>query len=542
MLQRLLVAVLFRRLHVARDVARFGFRRYRSRTAIIAGRRVLTYAELEDRVLRLADGLTERGVRKGDVLFALLPDGSEQIEVRLAAYEIGAVLAAFHSRHGLDVVLDAARMLRPRLFIHDPEVARAAALAVSEAVPVDLVALGPAGDYEALIRASDPRRATHRVSPDDVATLAFTSGTTGPPKALVTTHRAMLASLKMTVANVRVAPGRAEVFLLGIPLVGAGGGALLPTLLSGSAIVIPAAYDAGEFLRAIETHRVTRAFLTPSLLIDLLDHPDLPQHDLSSLRNVIYGTAPTPSAKLEEALARLGPILQQGYGLAEVLPPVSLLHMDEHLVGGQVAPRHILGSAGRIVPGVTVRIIDEHASDTAPGEIGEILIASPTAFSGYWERPDLTEQARHGAFVRTGDLGRIDEDGRLHVLARRADLIRRRGRVIYPRQVEDVLHDHPAVKEACLVGGEHDSLVMCVSLRRRWRRSGESGGLADELRGFLGERLEPPLVPDRFVVLDELPRSYLGKVLRSEVRALLSTGARETAPRQTTIHRVHGNS
>lgn len=523
-LRALVLHLYLRRFRVPRDLTRQAFRRYGERVALITPSGSLTYARLADRVYRLATGLAELEVRKGDRLFTLLPDDWEQIEVRLAAMELGAVQTAFHGAHAAELILEAAHAAQPRAFVYHPQLgADVAHRLVQELEGIRLLAVREGASYEALIGSSLPHQNTDPIMPSDVAALGFTSGTTGRPKALFVTHGTMITSLRLTALNVRITPSRQpQLTVLGIPLVGAGSGLVLPSLFTGGTIVIPTAYEAGEILRLIERHRATRTFLTPSLLIDLLDWPDLDQYDLSSLRNVIYGTASTPAAKIEEALRRFGPIFQQGYGMAEVLPPVSLLQREDHARNGQPAPRHVLSSVGRVVPEVQVRIVDEAEHPLPAGEVGQVLIASPTTFGGYWQRPDLTEQALREGWFRTGDYGYLDTEGWLHILDRKANLIRREGRVIYPRLVEEAIHDHPAVKEACLVDGGAQGVVLSISLRRAWRDRVASLAFAEELRAFLRGRIEDWQMPDRVRLYAELPRSYLCKVLHREVRASLS--------------------
>lgn len=520
-LRSMAVNLFLRRFKVPRDLVRFAFRRYGPRTALITPRGELTYAQLEDRVLRLATGWTALGVGKGDHVFTQLRDDWEQIEVRLAAYELGAVLTSFHEIYAAEKVLDLARLVQPRIFVFDPQVGAVAAERFAQELPdVSLLAAGER--YEYLIAANAPRRCSNRISPSDPAILGFTSGTTGQPKGLFATQGVAITSLRLTAINVHVTLDEETVYLQCIPLAGAGSGTVLPMLFSGAVTIIPPVYEAGETLRLLQVHRVTRTFMTPSLLIDILDRPDLDEYNLSALRNVIYGTAPMPAAKLEEAIRRFGPIFQQGYGMAEILPPVSLLQMEDHVRDGEPAPRSVLTSVGRVVPEVGVKIVDEQDRPVPTGEIGQVLINSPTTFTGYWRRPDLTEQALKDGWMHTDDLGYFDDAGWLHVLDRRADVIQRAGRVIYPRLVEEAIHDHPAIKEACLVNLGPEEMVMCVSLRRAWRGRADPHALEEGLGQFLAGRMESWQVPDRFQIFEELARSFLIKVLRPDVREALS--------------------
>ena len=507
------------RYRIPRDMTREAFRRYADRTALITPRGGLSFAELGRRVYALARGLEDLGIEKGGRAFTLLPDSREQVEARLACFESGLILTSFHTAHPRSAVLGAARTAPPDALIVDPRIGAETARALSLEHPgLTVLETGPGRNYEDLLDTAEAGPSQRPVHPRDPAALGFTSGTTGEPKALFTTHEVIVTSLKLTATNVSITPGQPDTFVLGIPLVGAGSGVVLPMLFSGSTLVIPEAYTAEAVLDAIRRHQATRTFVTPSLLIDFLDHPEA---DLGSLRNVIYGTAPMPAPKLEEAVRRWGPIFQQGYGMAEVLPPVSLLQMHDHGTRDRPAPREVLRSVGRVVPEVEVRIINPEGEDLPPGEVGEILIDSPTTFSGYWKSPELNRQVLRDGWYHTRDLGFLDQDGRLHVLGRRTDLIQRDGKTMYPLRVEEAAHDHPAVKEACLVTDPHGQvLTLAVSLRRTFREENR-GKLIKDLSRHLREKLPAGHSPDRVAVLEELPRSYLVKVLHREVRESL---------------------
>jgi len=518
--RKLLVKIYLSRYATPRKMIREAFSKYGSRTALIEPGGELRYQDLEQRVYSLAQSLELAGIAKGDRVFTFLPDGEEQIVIRLASFESGFILSSFHTSHSLRLVLEAARLTSPSAFIFDPSIGSIIAAALARENP-DLLLLPTGTDslYETAIANSPPLRSKRPISPEDPASLGFTSGTTGTPKALFTTHGVLTTSLKLTASNVSVTPGQQDRFVIGIPLVGAGSGSVLPMLFSGSVLIIPRSYTAEDILKAIEEHNATRTFLTPSLLIDLLD---MPSADLFSLRNIIYGTAPMPVPKLEEAIRRWGPIFQQGYGMAEVLPPVSLLQMHDHGSRQEPAPRNTLRSAGKVIPEVQVKIIDRFGEERPPGEAGEIIIKSPTTFSGYWKDTELNKNVLQDGWYFTRDLGTIDQGGWLHVLGRKADLIKRGQEQIFPLLVEESAHDHPGVKEACLVtdqpGGE---IILVVSLRREWKTRLNNSDLPDQLLEHMSKTIPDSQLPDQVLVWDELPRSYLEKILHREVRETL---------------------
>ena len=501
---------------IPRDMIREAFRRYPERTALVSERGRLTFAALKDRVYALSRGLEAQGIKKGDRVFTLLRDGWEQIEVRLASFDSGFILTQFHHEHPRSAILNAARMAEPQAFVVDPDIGQEMSRTLAQTFPeIEIIDAGPDSRYEKLQEDQTPRPSTHTIQPHDAAGLGFTSGTTGQPKALFTSHEVIVTSLKLTASNVSITPGQKDTFVLGIPLVGAGSGVVLPMLFSGSTLIIPRSYTSEHVMEAITTHRATRTFVTPSLLIDFLD---MPQADLSSLRNVIYGTAPMPVPKLEEALQHWGPIFQQGYGMAEVLPPVSLLQMDDHGTQENPAPRHILRSVGKIVPEVKVKIVDSRGKKVQPGERGEILIDSPTTFDGYWQSPELNQRVLRDGWFHTRDIGYIDPQGWLHVLGRTSDIIHHRGETIFPLLVEEIAHDHPAVKEACLVRDPHEGTnTLAVSLRSTHRQQ-DPGEMARDLLQHMADKCSGPQTPHQIAIFEELPRSYLVKVLHREVR------------------------
>lgn len=519
-IRTLFVKIYLSRYTTPREMIRDAFSKYGSRTALIDHSEKVSYLALEKQVNALAQGLELAGINKGDRVFTLLPDGKEQIVIRLASFESGFILSSFHASHSLGMVLEAARVAAPCAFIFHPSIGSRIAAALAQENPeILLLRTEPGGLYEYTIAANAPVRSERSILPEDPASLGFTSGTTGTPKALFTTHGVLTTSLKLTATNVSVTPGKLDRFVIGIPLVGAGSGAVLPMLFSGSILIIPRSYSARDIHTAIQEHNATRSFLTPSVLIDLLDMPDA---NLSTLRNIIYGTAPMPVPKLEEAIRCWGPIFQQGYGMAEVLPPVSLLQMHDHGTQDAPAPRDILRSAGKVIPEVQVKIVDPCGKEQPPGELGEIIINSPTTFSGYWNDSALNENILQNGWYFTRDLGYINQDGWLQVLGRKADLITRGQERIFPLLVEEAAHDHPGVKETCLVtdkpGGK---IILVVSLRRDWKIKLNDPNLPNQILEHMEKKLPESQIPDQVLVQDELPRSYLEKILHREVREKL---------------------
>lgn len=516
-LLRFVYKKMLQQFRVPRDVLHFAWKRYADRTALISPEGELTYRALRIRVLQLTAQWQACGAAKGDVCFVMLAHGADQVVANLAAMESGVVLSGAPRQGGEAALQQAIGLLAPKVMLYDPRFEELALMVQRLAPEVRLLEVSQLSAYAGPLQES-----RERILPDDLLNIGFTSGTTGAPKALAARHGTSLDSLKLVIENVELKKtATPDVALIGIPVAGAGSGLVMPTLLGGGAMLIPATYTAGEFLALIPRYRVTRLFTTPSLLIDLLDHPDIGRTDLGSLRNIIYGTELMPAAKLEEALHVFGPILQQGYGSAEVLPPVTMLQPHEHMREGAPAPREILSSVGRVVPGVQVMVADDQDRPLETGKIGQLLIRSPTMFRGYLHQPSLNDEVLRDGWLHIGDVGYFDPAGFLHVLGRRQDVIRRQGHVTYPRLVEEVMHDHPAIKETAYVQ-VGDLAIMAVSLRQAYRHHLADEAFPQELQAWLKPRVPAVDLPDRFVLMEELPRSALAKLLRREIRQMLA--------------------
>ncbi len=504
------------RYNTPRDALRPAFKRYKNRVALITEDQQLTYGELQNRALRLAQALQAKGLTKGDRIFVLVRDDRELIEIRLACFETGIIAISFLPSVTPSLLQSAIERMKPELFIYDSKLTHSGLITIIESMPW----IKTGEPYERWLNAYPAQNCQTRIKADDIAMLGFTSGTTGTPKILTATHGVFLTSLRLILKNLDVVARskQPEKTLVGIPMSGAGSGTLLPTFLSGDTLVVPPTYTVDAYIRLIQAHNIMRLFTTPSLLIDLLDQPEA---DLPSLNNLIYGSELMPVAKLREALGRFGPILQQGYGCAECLPPVASLSAREHVQDDGPAPDSILSSAGRPVAQVQVIIADENDTPLPQGEIGQILIKSPTQFKGYLDQPELNAKVLRNGWLHNEDVGYIDADGYLHILGRKADLIRRKEEVIYPRLVEEVIHEHPAIKEAVFVQ-VGQCAVMAVSLRRTERDQYTESEWITQLSAFMQSRVAEKALPDDYVIMEELPRSALGKVLRREVREFLS--------------------
>lgn len=518
------------RFRVPRDVVRWACRHYAQRPALITQSGAWTFAQLHGRSLRLAQAMRAAGLGPGKVLLYQVADGNEQLEIRFAAYECGAIAAflpVFASTAQVHELLGA---VHPCLVIASPGSDLALACAHQTDPKAPLVLVGQ--HYETWLNTCAARCVDVPIRADTVCAIGATSGTTGSPKLMAQSHGSQAMSLRMLIRNIDLASPTVTdgACMSAIPLGGAGSGLVLPALLSGTALVIAPNNATATLVHYIEHYQVVRLFLTPSQLIDLLDLPPDDLARLRPLRQIIYGTEGMPVPKLWEALQHFGPILQQGYGSAEVLPPVTMLSASDHRKALESSNSALLRSSGKVARGVRVEIVDRAGHRLPAGEVGFIRVNSPTRFMGYWSTAGIHDPQKNEPLLM-GDIGYLSADGYLYVLGRQADVIRvRHGDAevqVFPRKVEDALHQHPAVKEVALVSMEmlgQQRLYLAVVLRQQYRRlrPGPEVPCERQLLEFLRSQVAPEALPLGVVFMDQLPRSPLCKMLRRNVQEQLA--------------------
>jgi len=519
MLTKLLTNLFLWRLKLPRDVHRYAFKHFSSQVLLQTKDRVVTYGDLKERSYRLVAAWQAMGLKKGDIVFTQVKAEEELFEIRTAALELGIILTAFHEAHPAKFIVNAAGAAPPKLFIANPDYGvDCVNTMLMEKPEVPIWKTGQGKRYEQEISSHKPIKTNTKISASDAMALGFTSGTTGLPKGLISSHHSAITSLKMMIRNLDENSNHTDtnINLTAIPFVGAGSGLMMPTMISGATLVILDEYSPENLVNTIKKHGVNRLFLTPSQLIDLLEMPQSIDKDLSTVNHIIYGTAPMAAAKIEEAIKRFGPIFQQGYGQAEILPPVSMLHCSDHLEDGKIANRSILSSCGRVVEGVEVRISDPQGHTLPTGMMGEVHVNTPTRFTSYLNPEQNKGVILDDGFFVTGDHGYLDSENYLHILDRQADLISTDEGMIYPRLVEEEVHDHPAVRECCLVAVENQP-VLCVSIRNASLNK-DKDEIKAEILALLKSRILSWQLPTDITFVDQIPRSLLGKVLRREVR------------------------
>src|SRR5580704_5941186 len=355
------------------------------------------------------------------------------------------------------------------------------------------------------------------VPADDVVMIAGTGGTTGRPKGVQLTGHNIETMTALTLMSYPF-EGR-PVYLALAPLTHAAGVLCFPVMTLGGEIVIMPAPDLGEFLALAGQHQVTHAFLPPTLMYMLLDHPALPDADLSSMQCLWYGAAPMSSARLEEAVRRIGPVLGQLFGQTEAPMMISTMAPKDHLRPDGSLALERYASAGRPTPLTTVAIMDEPGTLLPPGERGEIVVRGPLVMSGYYRNETATAEASAHGWHHTGDIGYLDAGNYLFIVDRAKDMIITGGFNVYSAEVEQALLQHPAVLDCAVIGlpdAQWGERVVAVI------QPHPGGKVSDgEMRAFATSRLGAMKAPKQVEVWPDLPRSGIGKVLKNEVKARL---------------------
>jgi fatty-acyl-CoA synthase len=472
--------------------------------AVAFGGEIRTHAELHDRAARLASVLDAGGVQAGDRVALLLHNRIEFVEALLACHRRGAVAVPINFRLASDEIEYILADSGAVALIHDSGAPRAEVR----------LALEVGGDYEDAVGSAPPRPETPELLEDDVALMCYTSGTTGRPKGALLTHRNLVASTLSWIHEMRA--GQDDVWLSGQPLFHIGGiNGLLPFLVLGATVIITPSttFDPEAMLGLIEAHGVTMCIFVPTQWATICTSYSVARVDPRQLRVAMWGASPAPLHTLE-AMARAFPhaAIVSAYGQTEMSGATTLLK-------GPDSTRK-MGSVGKPVLGVELRVVDDEKRDVPIGEVGEIVYRGPNVMAGYHRQPDATEEAFAGDWFHSGDLARLDHEGYLWLVDRKKDLIVSGGENVYPAEVERVLLDHPAVAEAAVIGVPHPRWVETPVAFVVPSGQGEIG--KGELIAHCREYLAGYKKPSAIVVVDELPRNAGGKVLKRRLRETYS--------------------
>jgi long-chain acyl-CoA synthetase len=473
--------------------------------AIRLGEVELTYAELDERSARLATLLEQKGVERGDRVGVMLPNVPEFPVAYYGVLRAGAIVVP------MNVLL---KQREIAFYLEDSgaevllawhgfcEEARAgAAEAGAELVEIEPAALA------ATLAEHEPTPGLAATAEDDTAVILYTSGTTGKPKGAELTH-ANLARNADVSARTTSEISAGDVVLGALPLFHSFGQtvAMNASLSVGACLTLVPKFDPGAALATMQRDGVTHFYGVPTMYGALLHHPERESFDTSSLRICITGGASMPVEVLRGFEEAFGAKVMEGYGLSETSPVACSNHPDRERKPGSI---------GSPIEGVEMQVVDENDQPVAQGEVGEIVIRGHNIMKGYWQRPEATEEAMRGGWFHSGDMARTDEDGYFYIVDRKKDLIIRGGYNVYPREVEEVLYEHPKIREAAVVGVAHDEwgeeIGAAVVLHE-----GEQLG-PEEVSAYVKDRIAAYKYPRLVWFLDELPKGPTGKILKREI-------------------------
>ncbi|OLR94420.1 class I adenylate-forming enzyme family protein [Actinokineospora bangkokensis] len=443
-----------------------------------------------------ADRLRDAGVRAGGVVAVKLTNRVELVVAMFAAWRLGAALTPVNP--ALTAAETAYQLTDSGAAVLVTDHLDDAPADGPVVVPVDQLTTGTPGGSTEAVAAED----------EDIALIIYTSGTTGRPKGVLLTHANLDAMTESSLLATGI--GADDHCLLILPLFHVNGivVSVLTPLRAGGRTTIVGKFSARSFFTSVERARPTYFSGVPAIFAMLANLPDDQMPDTSSLRFVVCGAAPMPAPLISAVEKRYGVTLVEGYGLSEATCGSTL-----NPVRGTRKP----GTVGLPMPGQRVAVMAEDGTLLPPGETGEVVVSGPTVMKGYLNRPEATDEALRGGWLHTGDVGRFDEDGYLVLVDRIKDMIIRGGENIYPKEIETVLHEHPEVFEAAVIGVPDPVLgevpVAVVSLR------GAATTTAEELTDFLRERLAAYKVPSRVDLVAEVPKNQVGKIDKPALRA-----------------------
>ncbi len=494
---------------------------YPEKEAIVFEEKRFTYQELNARVNALAHALMDMGVRKGDRIAVICHNSHYYSEVVFAAAKIGAVSTNLNWRlapREIAFLIDdseARVILFSRRFAHlfEPLLAQMnkefTLIGIEGKLREDML------DYDELISRYPNHEPEADVHEDDIFMQLYTSGTTGRPKGVMLTHGNLIANSRNTIVELQL---DRNCNLLGIlPMFHIAISVVFTVVMIGAKVTFLHGFDLTAILETIEKERITALGFTPIMFLFLLEHPTIDQYDLSSVKDIIYATAPMPPDLLTRCMKKLNCNFIQFFGMTEMSPVMTMLVAEDHVLEGPEYKVRWLGSAGRPVMDVEVKIVDEEGNACPPGVTGEIIGRGPTVMKGYHKLPAETARAIRDGWYHTGDMGYFDDHGYLFIADRKTDMIISGGENIYPREVEEAILEMEGIMDVAVIGVPDDAwgeAVKAVIVKRPGSDVTEDE-VIDHCKHCIASYKKPKTVD----FVETMPRSAMGKILKHELRA-----------------------
>jgi len=496
------------------------------RPAVIFEGKRYSFSQLNDRVNRLAAFLADAGIKKGDRVAIIQVNCNHCVETYFATSKLGAIFLPLNFRakeDELEYMINFAEAkaifvggryreminrLKPRLnTVKDY-------IAIEGSYPGML-------SYEELLNNTPSADITEDVTDDDVTILMYTAGTTGKPKGVMLTHRSFCVYVLDNVSPPD--PEQHEVTILSVPLYHVAGiQAMMSAIYGGRTLVMQRQFEAKGWMELVEKEKVNRAMMVPTMLKQLMDHPDFGKYDLSSLKIITYGGASMPISVLKKALEVFpGVSFINAFGQTETAATITMLSPEDHIISGTDEEKEKklrrLTSIGKPLPDVEMKVIDDNGNELPPGQIGEIIARGPRIMAGYFK-----DEARTSAtidkdgWIHTGDMGYRDEDGYYYLSGRATDLIKRGGEYISPEELENVICTHPKVEDVAVIGvydEEWGEVPRAICVLKDGADCTE-----EEIIEYCHSRLASFKRPRSVIFVEELPRNPMGKVLKRVLR------------------------
>jgi fatty-acyl-CoA synthase len=514
-------------------------RRHGDRVGFIWRDRSWTWREIDDHVSALAAGLAARGIVKGDRILVHSKNCDEMFWSMFAAFRLGAVWVPTNFRLMPDEVQYLATASGAKAFLcHGDFAEHASAVQASSPALAFVWRIGEGGFgeksvAEVMAAHAGKKVLEARVDYDDPCWFFFTSGTTGRSKAAVLTHGQMAFVITNHLADLMPGTTENDASLVVAPLSHGAGVHQLVQVARGVPTILLSSerFDIDEAFRLVERHRVSNIFTVPTILKMMVEHPAVDRYDHSSLRYVIYAGAPMYREDQKLAMAKLGNVLVQYFGLGEVTGNITVLRPDLH--DAEDGPDVRIGSCGIERTGMQVSIQGDDGRELKPFETGEICVIGPAVFAGYYDNPEANAKAFRDGWFRTGDLGHMDEEGFVYITGRASDMFISGGSNIYPREIEEKILTHPAIGEVAVLGvpdpvwGEI-GVAVCVA------RDSSDTVTEAQMAAFLAAKVPRYKMPKRFFFWDALPKSGYGKIPKRLVRdELEARGLLDLNPKKT---------
>jgi len=482
----------------------------------------VSYRELDERVNSLVHSLNAIGIKKGDRVALILDNRPEYIELMLAAAKGGFIVVPINTKlkEELNHII---RNASPNTFIVEDKY-------LDKIKPdwkfvknvVCMEGSGGKKGYHDLVSRRPRKQLKVEIEPEDPLYIYYTSGTTSVPKGAVLTHKNIMANIMNNIVGFGVREDTVVLAVLPFYFVAGTHCQYIPTLFMGGTVVMLDKFDPESFLQTVEKERVTHTQVVPTMIVRLLEHPRIRDCDTSSLKVFGYGSASMPAERLRRSMEIFGRVFLQSYGLSESTSCVTYLRKEDHIVEGTQEEVNRLKSCGKEGILSEVKVVREDGTEVNHDgkEAGEIVVKGDMVMKEYWNMPDRTAGTVKNGRLYTGDLATVDKESFIYIVDRKKDMIVSGAINIYPREIEEVLYQHPAVLEATVVGlpdEEWGEAVTAFIVLREGKKATE-----EEIIEFCKEHLASYKKPKTVRFVSELPKTSSGKIQKRKIKEMYS--------------------